>query len=80
MIVVAIVYFFIIRPKPKTLEPVTGILYSEDAQSAVLGKKTIIHEGDTIHGVTVVKIHEDGVEFAKDGQVWKEKVTYLFED
>ncbi len=37
---------------------VTGILYSEDKPSAVVNGR-IVHIGDTIHGVKVVKIHQE---------------------
>ncbi len=54
-------------------EPVTGIIYSEDKPSAILGGK-IMHEGDTHHGVTVVKIHKDKVEFEANGKRWIQRL------
>jgi hypothetical protein len=54
---------------------VKGILYSETRSSAVLAdKREIVHEKDTIQGITIVKIHKDKVEFAKDDQRWTQKV------
>lgn len=50
-------------------ERITGILYSEDKPAAIIGYR-IVHERDTIHGVMVVKIHKDKVEFEKDGKGW----------
>jgi len=53
-------------------EPVTGIIYSEDKPSAILGGR-IIHEGDTHHGVTIVKIHKDKVEFKAKNRRWTQR-------
>jgi len=52
---------------------VTGILYSEDKPSAVIGNR-IVYEGDTLHGINVVKIYKDKVEFEKNGQRWTQPV------
>ena len=52
---------------------VTAISYSEDKPSAVIDSE-IVNEGETIHGVKVVKIHKDKVEFEKDGERWGQKV------
>jgi len=62
------------KPKPKpTHGVVIGIVYSEDKQIALIDKE-VVRPGDTIHGVKVVKIHQDNVEFEKNGKVWKQKV------
>jgi len=37
---------------------VTAIIYSEDKPSAVIGNQ-IVHEGDTLRGINVVKIYKD---------------------
>ncbi|MFZ0033595.1 MAG: hypothetical protein WAK60_01225 [Sedimentisphaerales bacterium] len=50
----------------------TGIVYSEDNPSAIIGGK-IAKEGDIINGMKVVKIHRDGVEFEKDGKKWTQR-------
>lgn len=42
---------------------VTGVLYS-DKLTAVIDRE-IVHEGNMIRGVKVVKIHRDKVEFEK---------------
>jgi hypothetical protein len=47
----------------------TGILYSQDNPAAVIDNK-IVHEGDVIDGVKVVKIHKSAVEFEKNGAKW----------
>jgi len=52
---------------------VKGILYTEDSRSAVIGNH-IVHEGEEIRGVTVVKISKDSVEFEMNGQRWTQKV------
>ncbi|MCH7556062.1 MAG: hypothetical protein IIB56_01245 [Planctomycetes bacterium] len=50
-----------------------GILYTEDSQSAVIGNQ-IVHEGEEIRGVTIVKISKDSVEFEMNGKRWTQKV------
>lgn len=69
------------RPKEKVITPETkpthglvkGIVYSSEKASAVVDHK-IVHEGDTILGVVVVKIYKDKVEFDKNGTKWEQKV------
>jgi hypothetical protein len=56
--------------EPEIFGVVTGICFSKDKPSAVINDKTIVHEGDTINGVTIVKIYIDKVEFTKNGQSW----------
>jgi hypothetical protein len=65
------------KPKPKpTHGLLTGVLYSADKPSAIVDRK-IVHEGDTIHGVTVVKIHKDKAGFEKNGRKWEQKVQQM---
>jgi len=52
---------------------VKGILYTEDSRTAVIGNH-IVHEGEEILGVTVVKISKDSVEFEMNGERWTQKV------
>ena len=52
---------------------VKGIVYSEDRPSAVVGNQ-IVHQGDKISGVTVVKINKNNVEFEMDGKKWTQEV------
>ena len=52
---------------------VKGILYTEDNPSAVIGN-SIVHEGETIRGVSVIKISPDSVEFEMNGKRWTQKV------
>lgn len=64
----------VLKPKHKaTYGMVTGVLYSADKPSAIVDRK-IVHEGDTIHGVTVVNIYENKVKFKKSGRSWEQKV------
>jgi len=52
---------------------VTGILFSDDNPSAVVGTR-IAHVGDVIAGAKIVKINKKSVEFEKDGQTWTKTV------
>ena len=63
-------------PKAKTPPKglVTGIVRSENVSTAVVGMQ-IVREGDTLDGVTVVKIHDDRVEFEKAGQRWTQTLN-----
>jgi hypothetical protein len=54
---------------------VKGILYSEDNPSAVIGN-SIVHEGETIRGVSIIKISQDSVEFEMNGKKWTQKVRH----
>jgi hypothetical protein len=52
---------------------IKDIVYSKDKPSAVIGSR-IVYVGDTIGGMTVVKIDRDSVEFEKDGKRWDQNV------
>ncbi len=52
---------------------VKGILYTEDSRSAIIGNH-IVHEGEEILGVTIVKINKDSVELEMNGKRWTQKV------
>ena len=52
---------------------VKSILYSEDMSSAVIGNK-IVHEGEKVRGVRIIKINRDNVEFEMNGKIWYQKV------
>ncbi len=52
---------------------VKGILYSKDNSAAVIGSQ-ILHEGDKVLGVTIVKINEKSVDFEMNGKKWTQKV------
>jgi len=52
---------------------VKGIFYTEDNPSAVIGDK-IVHEGDVISGVKVLKIQTNRIEFEKNGSRWSQQV------
>ena len=53
---------------------VTGIVRSGESATAVVGMQ-IVREGDTLDGVTVIKIHDDKVEFEKAGQRWTQTLN-----
>jgi hypothetical protein len=55
--------------KPQQELAITGILFSQDNPTAVIGTR-IAHVGDTIAGATIVKINLTTVEFEKDGKSW----------
>jgi len=59
-------------PKPAK-GMITGIIYSENSPSALLNSQ-IIHEGDIIQGIKVVKIRKGAVEFEKDGKKWTQAI------
>ncbi len=52
---------------------VKGIVYSKDNASAVIGSQ-IVHEGDEVLGVTVIKINEKSIDFEMNGKKWTQKV------
>ena len=69
-----------LKPKPKaTHGEVTGILYSKDRPSAILDSQ-VVHEGDTIHGVKLIKVYKDKVAFEKNGRKWEQQVRQIPED
>ena len=65
------------QSEPEPFGLVTGICYSSDRPSAVMNNKTIVHEGDVIEGVKIVKIYKDKVEFTKNGKNWTLKIVRL---
>jgi hypothetical protein len=63
-----------LKPEPKPAHGlVTGIVYSADKPCAAVDGK-IVHEGDVISGVTVVKIYRDSIKFSKKSKNWEQKV------
>ncbi len=53
---------------------VTGICRSIDKPLAVINNKMVVHEGDTIDGVTIVRIYEEKVEFIKNGKNYVKEI------
>jgi thioredoxin 1 len=51
--------------------PLTAIVYAEDNPLAMVGGK-IVHEGDIIDGVKVVRIHKQKVDFERSGRAWSQ--------
>jgi len=56
----------------------TGIFYSQDNPMAIVESK-IVHQGDTIGDVKVLKIHKDRVEFEKSGRRWNQSMPAIKE-
>ena len=52
---------------------VTGILFNSENPRALVNNQ-VIHEGDVLGGVTVVKISRNKVEFEKNGKTWAQSV------
>ena len=52
---------------------IKGIVFSHDNPSAVIGNQ-IVHEGDKILDVTIVKINEKSVEFELNDRKWTQQV------
>jgi len=59
--------------RPLVRMPVKGIVFSYDSPAAVVGTQ-LVHEGDKISNVTIVKINEDSVEFKLNSKTWLQKV------
>lgn len=53
---------------------VTGIMYYDENPAALISGR-VVYEGDVVEGCRVVKIHEDRVEFQKNGNHFTEKLT-----
>jgi len=64
----------ITKSEPETTRLIKGIVYSEGSPSVIIGSQ-IVNEGDTIDGVTVVRISEDRVEFGRNGRRWTQVVN-----
>ena len=53
---------------------VTAIVYGDESASAVVSG-SVVHEGDTVEGCKVVKIHADKVEFERKGKSFTKQVN-----
>lgn len=51
----------------------TGIIYSEDNPAAIVNSK-IVHEGDVVGDVKVVKIHKDSVDLERAERRWSQSL------
>ncbi|OQA03452.1 MAG: hypothetical protein BWY69_00451 [Planctomycetes bacterium ADurb.Bin401] len=54
---------------------VKGIMYSHDRPSAVINDR-IMHQGDKIGGVTIIKINKNNVEFEMNSKTWTQQVQH----
>jgi hypothetical protein len=52
---------------------VKGVVYSPPNSCAVVGD-AMVHEGEAIHDIAVVRIQSDSVEFSKAGVTWRQEV------
>ena len=52
---------------------VTGIMYNAEKPCAIIYGK-VVHEGDTVNGYRVVRIHRTKVELVKGGKVFTRRV------
>jgi hypothetical protein len=52
---------------------INGILHSEDNPSVLIDDR-IMHEGEKISGVTIVKINKNSIEFEMNGTKWEQSV------
>ena len=55
---------------------IRGIVSGEDGFTALIDNQAV-REGDSIYGVTVVKIHQDKVEFEKNGKRWTQELNEI---
>ncbi len=62
-----------VEPTKSKLIEVGAIVFSQDKPSAVVNGH-IVHAGEVISGVTVLRIYRDSVEFEKNGKTWFQKV------
>ncbi len=52
---------------------VSSIAYNQNGALAFINDE-MVPEGGTVDGLTILKIHQDSVEFEKDGQRWTQRV------
>ena len=68
------------QAKPQTTHGViAGIIYSADDPVSIIDG-TIVRQNENIHGVKIVKILEDRVEFEKNGRTWTQKIREIQKD
>ena len=68
------------QAKPQTTHGViAGIIYSADDPISIIDG-TIVRQNENIHGVKIVKILEDRVEFEKNGGTWTQKIRETQKD
>jgi hypothetical protein len=61
--------------QPETARPgvVTAIISTPTIRSAMINDE-VVHDGDSLKDVKILKIHPDKVDFQKDGNVWTQKL------
>jgi len=66
-----------LAPEPEqTHGVIAGIIYSQDKPVAIIDG-TAVHQGESIHGVKVVRINKNSVEFTKDDNTWIQKLREI---
>jgi hypothetical protein len=50
-----------------------AIIFSQDRSSAIVNGR-IVHAGETVSGITVLKINKESVEFELDGERWVQRI------
>ncbi len=58
------------KPPEEPEYRVAGIVYSTEQPSSVIIDGRILHEGDTIHGATVIKIAQNDVNLRRGDKTW----------
>jgi len=64
-------YPLISNPRQKGV--VNGILVNEERSAAVIDHK-LVHEGDVISGIKIVRISQKKIDFEKNGERWTQAV------
>jgi hypothetical protein len=57
----------------KTLGLISGIVYAQDNPLVIIDGQ-ILRQGQSIHGVRVIRIHHDHVDLERDSTTWTQKV------
>jgi hypothetical protein len=52
---------------------VDEIIHKGPGLSIAIIDGKIVYEGQMIHGVNIVKVHKDGVDFARNDNIWTQK-------
>jgi hypothetical protein len=65
---------FIKRPAKEVDAGVIGAIIHDKERACVMIGGDIVYQGGTTNSVRVVKIHEDRVEFSKEGKTWVQKL------
>jgi hypothetical protein len=69
-----------LKVQPPAAKPgvVTAIIYSPKICSAMINDE-VLHDGDSLGDVKILKIHPDKVNFERNGQVWTQELGKAYE-